>query len=501
MRKTYAIFLAILLITPTVLAFAKPPAPKDEGPPYTDARGNSRWVELQNKDENWDPIIGDGRWGWLHYVEKMSACTFEGNLNVQGMESNSWYLVTLWTDDADSDTATNLGSVGYMGLDPKTQHADIGFFKTNNKGRATVDLPYAEPGLWDPGWDQYLTAPTLPSGMYRDVKVHVKYVGTGDTPDWGLVLNGGYVVGGDPDALDYNLYEMALIDFDVYCKVTLENKVPYDWTVIEDDMYGELLYMNGPEFNYEFKGYGLVQEAEYCLIYYADLGELPNYSPWVYETTCIGCGYTDASGKLSLKDSVDLNKDLPIVGDQNPGAKMWLVPSTIYDCSSERFTSWDATVILFETELITYDDTDWEVPTLYMVAKNMGTWAWEPERGEGWLKYNEEGPRFNYEFEGTVPIPDIQWSLIYYKDPYATHLVIEIWNGYADGGGYLSFKGSTELNTDLPVAGDSNPEAKLWLIPTANLLANQKMSFHSPYQMVNFLWETEHITYNDTDVP
>jgi len=199
-----------------VLAFVTvpvtaPPPNMDEGSPWTwqPTKGNARFVELQNKDYSWVAIVGDGRWGWIVYGAKMTEGNFDGSLEVKGLEPNSWYIVTLYSDD--SATGALLGSVGYYGKVAKPKWADIALFQTDAQGNAKIDLPYTSPAT-DPVFGT-LTAPTLPTGTYSGVTVAVKYVGTGDTPDWGLVITGGYSVDGTPDARDYNIYEMEQLNF------------------------------------------------------------------------------------------------------------------------------------------------------------------------------------------------------------------------------------------------------------------------------------------------
>ncbi|MGC9307788.1 MAG: hypothetical protein ACP5FL_03320 [Thermoplasmatota archaeon] len=332
-----------------------------EGEPYTDARGNARFVELQNKSgDDWTPQTDDGRYGWIVYGEKMSEGNFDGELEVKGMEANSWYLVTLWSNDADSETASNLGSVGYYGKDPKTQHTDIALFQTSENGEAEIRLPYTSPAL-DPTWEA-LVAPTLPEGDYNDVEVHVKYVGTGNTPDWSMVLYGGYT---DTDGQqEHNLYSMAYLDFEIWGtpqhttvlvkKDYTDPAWPLDYNGLMDT-YGELRYrIAGEEFAFEFTGHQLEGETDYSLIYYAD--------PWPGNNpgALIATGTTDEDGYLYLEDEVELNMDLPHEDDANygTGAKLWLVPSADYNATTNAMEAWNPGDYLFEYNLINYDDTD-----------------------------------------------------------------------------------------------------------------------------------------------
>jgi len=211
MKLAMVPLIMILLSIASVAVVNAVPPNMDEGDPWTWApgKGNARFVELQNKDYSWAVIPDDGRWGWIVYGAKMTEDNFDGSIEVKGMEPNSWYLVTLYSDD--SATGALLGSVGYYGKVTKPKWADIALFQTDAEGNAEIELPYTSPAI-DPGFGT-LTAPTLPAGTYTDVKVHVKYVGTGSAPDWGLVISGGYAT--PIPGNDYNIYEMAALTFTI----------------------------------------------------------------------------------------------------------------------------------------------------------------------------------------------------------------------------------------------------------------------------------------------
>jgi hypothetical protein len=155
----------------------------------------------------------------------------------------------------------------------------------------------------------------------------------------------------------------------------LENKLPVaPWTVIEGDgIYGILKFDDdGPEFVYEFDGYGLSTGTSYSLIYYAD--------PWPGDGQPPGTGgpagayiddgTTDSNGDITLSGSIELNMDLPhpaddnaypettTYGDGSTGAKIWLVPSSYYDATNHKMEGYDGTKFLFEMNLIDYDDTE-----------------------------------------------------------------------------------------------------------------------------------------------
>lgn len=181
----------------------------------------------------------------------------------------------------------------------------------------------------------------------------------------------------DLNNAESNGYEMFIppwFDADA-CPLVLENKDSSDWSTIVDDMYGKLFYNDaGDEFEYIFCGCGLDIDTDYSLIYYADF--INRYVDWggnnpgalIAEMTTDGCGSVFKAG------SVELDMDLPSCPDANiaihdysgapdfyahaHGAKIWLVPSDCYDAGAKKVDIWSPDDFLFETDLITYDDTD-----------------------------------------------------------------------------------------------------------------------------------------------
>jgi hypothetical protein len=187
-------------------------------------------------------------------------------------------------------------------------------------------------------------------------------------------------------------------DCDTDAELILENKDPdSDWAIIdedgdevygnedEQDIYGLLSYnTEGDEFCYDFKGYGLY-DIEYSLIYYADFYEddpEDRITTWGgnYPGALIASGFA-SDGYLELEGSINLREDLEASGIDLPwqpdgniedyaydgepdyyahahGAKIWLVPSDYYDPDTFEVTDWVPASFLFETDLITFDDTD-----------------------------------------------------------------------------------------------------------------------------------------------
>ncbi len=139
-----------------------------------------------------------------------------------------------------------------------------------------------------------------------------------------------------------------------------------DWVIVPGGMWACLSYVSfGDEFRYSIDAYGLEPDTEYSLIYYAD--PYPGDNPGCL----IGELDTDPDGEIHDDYELDLGMSLPCESDANitgdysgdpdyyahaRGAKLWLVPS---DCYNEPgVTTWAPERFLFETDLITYVDSD-----------------------------------------------------------------------------------------------------------------------------------------------
>lgn len=182
----------------------------------------------------------------------------------------------------------------------------------------------------------------------------------------------------------------------------LQNK-DASWAVIDDVVGGTLLYnASGSTFEFSFTATVLKTDTSYSLIYYADRPD--RYVNWGGDNpgALIGTGTSDGSGALSIVGNPDLGMDLPCYPDANisggdyasppdsyahpNGAKIWLVPSSYLPTlwpNDGSWMNWNADIvsnILFETDLIVYDDTDVvSVPTIGIsvapTAVNFGSLA------------------------------------------------------------------------------------------------------------------------------
>ena len=129
-----------------------------------------------------------------------------------------------------------------------------------------------------------------------------------------------------------------------------------DWDIVPDGAWGKMKYnLSGPTFDFVFNGHRLEAGTAYSLIYYADGW------PGNHPGALIASGTSNADGDIHLKESMELDMDLPDPTDTNYltyGAKVWLVPSSDYNATTNSMTAWNPANYLFEYNGITYDDTD-----------------------------------------------------------------------------------------------------------------------------------------------
>jgi hypothetical protein len=138
-----------------------------------------------------------------------------------------------------------------------------------------------------------------------------------------------------------------------------------DWAIVPGGAWACISYVPfGDEFRFSINAYGL-ESVEYSLIYYAD--------PWPGSTPGKLIATFDSDGTFEASDvSVELDMSLPCMPDANisgdysiapdyyahaRGAKLWLVPSECY--LEPSVVSWEPSRFLFETDLITYVDTNY----------------------------------------------------------------------------------------------------------------------------------------------
>lgn len=156
--------------------------------------------------------------------------------------------------------------------------------------------------------------------------------------------------------------------------VRLVPKDPTTWAVINGSKGGILEYTErGKYFGYYFSGFGLNPTTSYSLIYYADFADRATNWGGNNPGALIAVGTSDSTGRLYLIGRMALNINLPAAPDANisqysynttpdyyanaHGAKIWLVPSSMYSSADKKVTVWSPNDFLFETDLINYTYT------------------------------------------------------------------------------------------------------------------------------------------------
>jgi hypothetical protein len=274
------------------------------------------------------------------------------------------------------------------------------------------------------------------------------------------------------------------------------------WDIVPDGAWGKMKYnQSGETFDFVFNGHGLVHETEYTLIYYPD--------PWPGTgLICLGSGTVNEEGNIHIAESVNTG-DLPACGDRNVGAKIWLVLSDDVDCDN-KMTGWNPEEYLFENNLIEFEDIDTDWLCLYEKL-NDASCDWPVVDGAwGKMKYNLLGDEFEFVFNGHGLDTGVDYTLIYYPDPWPGNGLICLGSGIANIGGEVNIAGSKDTG-DLPTEADDNADplettycfgetgAKIWLIPTSDVNCVSQTMVAWNHATDIYLFEGELITFEDTD--
>jgi gamma-glutamylcyclotransferase (GGCT)/AIG2-like uncharacterized protein YtfP len=113
------------------------------------------------------------------------------------------------------------------------------------------------------------------------------------------------------------------------------------WEIVEDGAWGKLTAIVHQDM-FVFNGHALTEGTSYSLIYYPD--------PWPGEGMLVlGEGIVNEDGNIHIMGNFDFNS-IPIVSDENDGAKIWLVLSE--DIGETSMVGWNPERYLFENNLI-----------------------------------------------------------------------------------------------------------------------------------------------------
>ena len=136
--------------------------------------------------------------------------------------------------------------------------------------------------------------------------------------------------------------------------------------------------------------------------------------------------------------------------------------------------------------------------TLVLENKDPVTWVEIEDGYSATLLYTTAGVYFNYSLLGNVA-EDVEYSLIYYADPWAGNNPGALIGTGAATGGNIEMNGTIDLGMSLPDPQDANyPDgAKIWLLPSD--CYDPALSAVSLWQPTRFFFERELITYEKLD--
>ncbi|MCD4761522.1 M73 family metallopeptidase [bacterium] len=137
--------------------------------------------------------------------------------------------------------------------------------------------------------------------------------------------------------------------------------------------------------------------------------------------------------------------------------------------------------------------------TVQFVQKNPVTWV-EIAAPQGSLTYNIEGEEFVYDIDVTGLAVGVEYSLIYYADPYPGNNPGALIATYTvDGAGEINdSNNNVELGLDLPDSADANYPvgAKLWLVLAADYSGSQMVGWNPS----SYLFDKGLVNYDDTQI-
>ncbi len=140
---------------------------------------------------------------------------------------------------------------------------------------------------------------------------------------------------------------------------------------------------------------------------------------------------------------------------------------------------------------------------MYFFQKDMNTWDIVEDGAWAKMAYNASGSEMDFVFNGHGLMPDGEYTLIYYPDPWPGAGLICLGDGTANGGGNVHISGSAATG-DLPAEWDDNFEsgAKIWLV--ASMDVDCEGDDANLPQMIGwapdeYLFEYDLLTFDDTD--
>jgi len=129
---------------------------------------------------------------------------------------------------------------------------------------------------------------------------------------------------------------------------------------------------------------------------------------------------------------------------------------------------------------------------LYLWEKDPTTWDIVEGGAWGKMKYNLSGETFDFVFNGHELDPGLDYTLIYYPDPWPGEGLICLGSSTVNEKGDIHIKNSVETG-GLPMASDENDGAKIWLVLTADVDCGAGMT---GWNSAEYLFEYDVITFD-----
>ena len=126
---------------------------------------------------------------------------------------------------------------------------------------------------------------------------------------------------------------------------------------------------------------------------------------------------------------------------------------------------------------------------LYLYEKDPVTWDIVDNPMWGKMKYNLSGSEFDFVFNGHDLEAYVDYTLIYYPDPWPGSGLICLGNGTVNEEGDIHIMGSVDTGN---LTG-----AKIWLVLTSDVDCDKKMMIG--WNPTEYLFEYDLINFDDTD--
>jgi len=131
---------------------------------------------------------------------------------------------------------------------------------------------------------------------------------------------------------------------------------------------------------------------------------------------------------------------------------------------------------------------------LYLWEKDNTDWTILEGGAWGKMKYNLSGETFDFVFNGHELEPGLDYTLIYYPDPWPGNNLICLGTGTVCEDGNIHIKNSVKTG-DLPIESDENDGAKIWLVLTDDVDCDNNVMIG--WNGTEYLFEGALITFED----